>query len=199
MKHLIAHTLRFSIPLIAVTRQPESSLVAAADIALIIPNVPEACPMVFAPTSSLTIGRLRQANALAVALMERRRLFRRRLPRVRHPGGQLGKALIRVGDIMHGRDALPLVRRETPMAEVIVVMTAKGFGCSGVVDDDGRLIGVITDGDLRRHMGPELLARSAETVMTCMPKNNSLGRARRRGGGVHEQQRAAISLRVHNG
>jgi arabinose-5-phosphate isomerase len=168
LNDLVAHSRRCSIPLIAVTRDGASTLATAADIALELPKVAEACPMGLAPTTSTTMM-LALGDALAVALMERRG-FSVDDYRVLHPGGELGKALIRVADIMHGTDALPLVEPETLMSEVIVVMTAKGFGCAGVVDGTGCLIGVITDGDLRRHMGQDLLAQKAEAVMTAAPK-----------------------------
>lgn len=168
LKDLIAHTRRFSIPLISISSQADSTLVDASDIALLLPGVPEACPMGLAPTTSTTMM-VALGDALAVALMQMRG-FSIDDYRVLHPGGQLGKFLIRVKDIMHGAEALPLVSPETAMSEVLITMTAKGFGCAGVIDKQKGLIGIITDGDLRRHMAPDLLAQSAAKVMTQNPK-----------------------------
>ena len=123
--------------------------------------------MGLAPTTSTTMM-LALGDALAVALMERRG-FSADQYRVFHPGGSLGKKLIRVSDLMHA-EALPLVKAATPMPEVILAMTSAGFGTAGVVDDKGLLLGVITDGDLRRHMERGLLDRSAKDVMTAKPK-----------------------------
>ncbi|GIK98471.1 MAG: KpsF/GutQ protein [Alphaproteobacteria bacterium] len=165
---IIAYTRRFSIPLIAITARRESPLAEAADVALILPKVPEACPMGLAPTTSTTLM-MALGDALAIALLERRG-FTSDDFRVLHPGGHLGRRLTRVADIMHGPGELPLVPAETPMAEAILAMTAKSFGCVGIVGADGRLTGIITDGDLRRHMTDGLLALSAGAVMTARPK-----------------------------
>jgi arabinose-5-phosphate isomerase len=124
--------------------------------------------MGLAPTTSTTMM-MALGDALAVALMQRRG-FSINDYRVLHPGGQLGKSLIRVKDIMHGAKELPLVSPETLMSEVLVTMTAKGFGCAGIIDNKKNLIGIITDGDLRRHMGSDLLSQSAAKVMTRNPK-----------------------------
>jgi arabinose-5-phosphate isomerase len=124
--------------------------------------------MGLAPTTSTTMM-LALGDALAVALLERKG-FSAADFRVFHPGGQLGRRLLKVADLMHGGDAVPLVRAETPMAEAILIMTAKSLGCAGVVDADGRLAGVVTDGDLRRHMGQALLEATAGAVMSRNPK-----------------------------
>ncbi len=165
---LIAYTRRFGIPLIAVTRNAASTLAEQADILLQLPSAPEACPLGLAPTTSTTMM-LALGDALAVALYERRG-FSATDFYVFHPGGQLGRQLLRVCDVMHKGGELPVAPLLTPMANVILTMTRGRFGCVGIVDDQGLLAGIITDGDLRRHMNPELLAAAAETVMTRKPK-----------------------------
>jgi arabinose-5-phosphate isomerase len=167
LSDLITHAKRFGIPLIGVAGNPASTLLAASDIALLLPKAQEACPMGLAPTTSTTMM-LALGDALAVALMERRG-FSADQYRDLHPGGSLGKALIRVSDIMH-RENLPLVAPETVMRDVLITMTSGGFGVAGVIDGDGALVGIITDGDLRRHMEHNLLDRSAKDVMTRSPK-----------------------------
>lgn len=168
LSDLVAYSRRHAIPLIAITSVDGSTLARAADIALILPAVPEACPMGLAPTTSSTMM-LALGDAIAIALLQRRG-FTADDFRTFHPGGKLGRILVRVETIMHGPPALPLVQEHRPMSDAILEMSRKGFGCVGVVDARGRLIGIITDGDLRRHMGDRLLAQSAGTVMTRMPK-----------------------------
>ncbi|MBY0406676.1 MAG: KpsF/GutQ family sugar-phosphate isomerase [Rickettsiales bacterium] len=163
---IIGYCKRFSIPLIGVARRASSMLVSAATIPMVLPAVPEA-PPTDAPTTSTTMM-MALGDALAVALMQRRGFTREHFS-VFHPGGKLGKAFIRVSDLMHKGDELPLVAQNTPMKEVILVMTRKTFGAAGVVDESGTLLGVITDGDLRRHMEPALLERTAGEVMTQTP------------------------------
>jgi arabinose-5-phosphate isomerase len=165
---LITYARRFGIPLIGVASKPDSALIAASDVALLLPKAQEACPMGLAPTTSTTLM-LALGDALAVALMERRG-FSTDQYRDLHPAGALGRALIRVSDIMHGPEQLPLVTPDTVMRDVLLTMTAGGFGIAGVVDGAGALIGIITDGDLRRHMERELLTREAREVMTSEPK-----------------------------
>jgi arabinose-5-phosphate isomerase len=165
---ILAHTRRFRIPLIAMTSGTTSSLASAADVTLVLPTVPEACPMGLAPTSSTTMM-LALGDALAVALLERKG-FSHSDYRALHPGGKLGRKLIEVADLMHRDLHIPLVPAGTLMAEAIIVMTQKSFGCVGVADSRGRLIGVVTDGDLRRHMGDKLLPTPVETVMSPHPK-----------------------------
>jgi arabinose-5-phosphate isomerase len=164
---LIAHTRRYRIPLVGVAGQATCTLIQTADVGLVLPPVAEACPMGLAPTTSTTMM-LALGDALAVALMERRG-FTIEQYRVLHPGGELGRALIRVQDIMHVGAELPLVERNSPMRDVLIEMTGKRFGCAGVVDRDGRLIGIITDGDLRRNMDNGILELNAEAVMTKKP------------------------------
>ncbi len=165
---IVAYTRRFDIPLIGITSRDGSTLAAAADVALVLPPIPEACPMGLAPTTSTTMM-LALGDALAVTLLERKG-FSAADFKVFHPGGQLGRRLLKVGDLMHGGDRLPLVPPDTAMAEVLLVMTAKSLGCVGVVAPDGTLDGIVTDGDLRRHMSPDLLAMPAREVMTAGPK-----------------------------
>lgn len=162
---LIAHARRFSIPLIAICSRAGSTLAQAADLALILPPAPEACPLGLAPTTSTTMA-LALGDALAVALMERRG-FEPEHFRTFHPGGRLGARLARVGQLMRGSDDLPLVAMDCPMDETLLVMTQKGFGTAGVVDA-GRLAGVITDGDLRRNM-VGLMDKTAFDVATRTP------------------------------
>ncbi len=166
LSDIIAYCKRFAIPLIAMVRRKTSMLVEAADIAMVLPDTPEA-PPTDAPTTSTTMM-MALGDALAVALVERKGFTRDDFS-VFHPGGKLGKAFIRVSDLMHSGDQLPLVNEHTPMREALLVMTAKTFGCAGVLDAKGRLAGIVTDGDLRRHMRPDLLEKSAGEVMTQKP------------------------------
>lgn len=161
---IVAYAARFDIPLVAVTAVAGSTLAEAADVALILPDAPEACPMGLAPTTSSTMM-LALGDAMAVALLERKG-FSSADFRLLHPGGKLGHRLKKVSDLMHAGDELPLVSPETVMSEVILEMTAKRFGCVGCVGPSGTLDGMITDGDLRRHMGAALLETTAHEVMT---------------------------------
>ncbi|MEM9781819.1 MAG: KpsF/GutQ family sugar-phosphate isomerase [Pseudomonadota bacterium] len=163
---VIAHTRRFAIPLIGVASRPTSALMRAADVALALPQVPEAGPGAVAPTTSTTLT-IALGDALAVALMEQRG-FTVESFKLFHPGGKLGAQLVAVGDLMATPDRLPLVDAATPMAETLLAISAKGFGVAGVVDGQGRLTGIITDGDLRRHMDG-LMARTAGEVATADP------------------------------
>jgi arabinose-5-phosphate isomerase len=165
---ILAYTRRFRIPLIAMTRRSESSLADAADVALVLPASAEACSLGLAPTTSTTMM-LALGDAIAVALLERKGFSTEDFQAL-HPGGQLGRQLLRVADIMHEGASVPLVERGASMADTILIITAKSFGCAGVTDETGRLIGIVTDGDLRRHMGAAMLAERVETVMTPTPK-----------------------------
>lgn len=165
---IVAYTRRFSIPLIAITGGANSMLATAADVTLLLPSTPEACPLGLAPTTSTT-ATMALGDALAVALLERRG-FSSDDFQVLHPGGRLGSRLIKVADIMHASDKVPLVAMDTPMSDTLIEMTSKSFGCVGVVNDTGELVGVVTDGDLRRHMQADLLGKSAQDVMTASPK-----------------------------
>lgn len=163
---LVAHTRRFKIPLVAITSGARSQLAEAADVLLELPRAQEACPMGLAPTTSTTVT-LALGDAIAVALLERRG-FTSDDFHLLHPGGQLGKRLLKVADVMHGGDEIPVAAPDAVMGDVLITMTAKHFGCVGVVKG-GRLLGVITDGDLRRHMAPDLLAARARDIMTETP------------------------------
>ena len=166
LSDVVAYSRRFAIPLIALTEGCDSALARAADIVLALPSAPEAAQAVDAPTTSTTL-QMALGDALAVALLERRGFTPSEF-RLFHPGGKLGAALRTVGELMHGRDELPLVAPDTPMTRALVVMTEKRFGALGVVEND-RLAGIITDGDLRRHMSG-LLERTAGEVMTPRPR-----------------------------
>jgi arabinose-5-phosphate isomerase len=165
---LVGHARRFGLPLIAITAKPASTLARAADIVLALPQAPEACPLGLAPTTSTTM-QLALGDALAVALLTRRGFTSTEFS-VFHPGGKLGAQLRLVGDLMHRGDAVPLAAPDLPMDRALLLMTGKGFGCLGAVGADGRLEGVLTDGDLRRAMGPDLLDRKVRDVMNRAPR-----------------------------
>ena len=168
LRDIAEYTRRFSIPLIVITSGARSTLTELADVVLLLPAIPEACPMGLAPTTSTTMS-LAMGDALAVALLERKG-FSAQDFRVLHPGGKLGNSLLRVADLMHEGDALPLASRYVAMRDAIPIMSEKRFGCVGVVDDDGVLIGIVTDGDLRRTLAEDLLSLSVGDVMTNAPK-----------------------------
>jgi arabinose-5-phosphate isomerase len=168
LKDLIDYSRRFRIGLIAVTAKVESALALAADVVLALPDAREACPHNLAPTTS-SLMQLALGDVLAIALLESRgftALDYRRL----HPGGRLGAMLKFVRDIMHTGTAVPLLPVGTRMSEALVEMSTRSFGCVGIVDRAGALLGIITDGDLRRHMRPDLLDARVEQVMTRTPK-----------------------------
>jgi arabinose-5-phosphate isomerase len=165
---IVAYTRRFRIPLVAVTRRDGSALGGAADVTLVLPEIEEGCPMGLAPMSSTTMT-LALGDALAAAMMERKGFSSNDFHSL-HPGGQLGRQLLTVRDLMHIGDSLPLVPLGTKMTDAVLTMSAKTFGCVGVTDKDGRLVGIITDGDLRRHMTDDLLRSIVDTVMTKQPK-----------------------------
>ncbi|MDQ0396194.1 KpsF/GutQ family sugar-phosphate isomerase [Labrys monachus] len=165
---ILDYAARFDVPLIAVTSAPNSTLARAADIRLVLPRVEEACPNGLAPTTS-SLMQLALGDALAVALLEARG-FTAVDFRVFHPGGKLGAALKFVRDVMRAGEAMPLVARGTPMSEAVLVMSRMGVGCVGVTDEAGALIGIATDGDLRRHMAPDLMTRRVDDIMTHSPK-----------------------------
>lgn len=167
---MIAHTRRFSIPLIGVASRPDSTLLRQSDVALVLPQAPEACGSGVVPTTSTTMT-LALGDAIAVALMEHRR-FTPEMFRTFHPGGKLGAKLSKVSDLMH--TDMPLVSETTPMSEALLEISRKGFGVVGVTDARGDLVGIITDGDLRRHMAG-LLEHSAAEVMTRNPRTITPG------------------------
>ena len=167
---ILSYAKRFDIPVVAITSKAASTLAKAATVVLLLPAVPEACAMgLEAPTTSTTMT-LALGDALAVALLERHG-FTTDDYKVFHPGGQLGRRLYKVADLMHGGDELPLVKPATSMSDVVLVMTKKTFGVAGVIDDAGCLVGIVTDGDLRRHIGGDLFKLKAADVMTKSPKS----------------------------
>src|ERR1043166_5857382 len=168
LKDLIDYSRRFRIGLIGITANGESTLAKAADVALVLPQSEEACPHNLAPTTS-SLMQLALGDALAGAPLESRG-FTALDFRGLHPGGRLGAKLKFIRDVMHTGASVPLIALGAPMSEAIVEMTAKGFGCVGITDQSGKLAGIITDGDLRRHMGDGLLAARVDEVMTKRPK-----------------------------
>ena len=168
LENLANYCVRFDIPLALITRNPESRLGRAANIVVSLPDAPEACDVTSAPTTSTTMMAA-LGDALAVVLL-RRRGFAASDFHVFHPGGALGSALLTVGEVMHSGAKLPLIAAEASMAAAILEMTSKGFGCTGVTDGEGNLLGIITDGDLRRHMADGLLQQPAREVMTAGPR-----------------------------
>lgn len=165
LRDIVAHTRRFSIPMAAISSNPDSTLMQAADYKLTLPKAPEACSIGMAPTTSTTLT-LALGDALAVALMERRN-FRPDDFRVFHPGGKLGAQMATVGQLMHTGDEVPIVAHDMPMQDVLITMTSKGFGTAAVCQD-GRLMGVVSDGDLRRHMH-HLMQKTAGEIATINP------------------------------
>ena len=169
LSDIVAYVKLKNIPLISITGSPNSALAKASDVLIIIPNSPEACPLSLAPTTSTTVM-LALGDAIAVALLERRG-FSPDDFHMLHPGGQLGTRLIRAADIMRGGDEMPLVNLDTRMSDTIIEMTTKQMGCAGVLSSNGQLKGIITDGDLRRHMDDDILAMTSAEVMTSNPKS----------------------------
>ena len=165
---IIAYSRRFKVPLIAVTSNASSALGRASDLCLQLPAVEEACPHGLAPTTS-TLVQLALGDCLAIALLDAKG-FSALDFKTFHPGGSLGGKLRLVRDVMHTGDWLPLVPEGAKMADALITMSAKGFGCVGVVGLDGGLVGVVTDGDLRRHMGHDLVLATAREIMTHAPK-----------------------------
>lgn len=168
LSNVVAFSRRFRIPLVAVTRNGSSTLASQSDLTLILPSVEEACPLGLAPTSSTTMM-MALGDALAIALLKVKGFTQDNF-RVFHPGGQLGSVLRRVREIMHRGNEVPLVPVGTIMSDVLIEMSTCGFGCAGVTDANGALVGIVTDGDLRRHMGPDFLECNVEDVMTRRPK-----------------------------
>ncbi|RPE64656.1 arabinose-5-phosphate isomerase [Pacificibacter maritimus] len=161
---LIAFTRRFQIPMIGVASNPNSSLMRACDVPLLLPKAEEACDQGIVPTTSTTMT-LALGDAIAIALMDHRKFTADNF-RMLHPGGKLGSRLTKTSDLMN--TDMPITRPDTPMREVLSIISSKGFGVAGVVDDAGRLIGIITDGDLRRNIDG-LLEKTAADIMTPNP------------------------------
>lgn len=168
LNDLVGYARRTGIPLITISGQAKASQSQAADVALVLPDVEEAGPMGLAPTTSTTMM-MALGDALAIALLERRGFSADDFHAL-HPGGKLGRKLIKVAEIMHTGTNLPLVNIEARMSDVLIEMSAKSFGCVGVADEQGLLLGIVTDGDLRRHMSDDLLTRRAGDIMTPTPK-----------------------------
>ncbi len=168
LSDFIAYSRRFSIPLISITSRQKSALAESADVSLVLPNAQEACPLGLAPTTSTTMT-LAMGDCLAIALLERRGFSPDDFQQF-HPGGSLGNQLMKVKDLMHSGDALPQVSKEALMSETLLEMTAKHFGCVAVTDDQRNLLGIITDGDLRRNMSDDLIRKTASDIMTTGAK-----------------------------
>ncbi len=184
LRDIVDYSQRFGVPLIALTSNCDSALAKAASVVLLLPQASEACPLGLAPTTS-TLMQLAMGDALAVALLESRG-FTALDFRVFHPGGKLGANLKFVRDVMRAEDAVPLARSGALMGEVLVEMSAKGLGCVAVVGADGRLAGIVTDGDLRRHMANDLPTRVVDAIMSRNPKT------------VRPDQMASEALRILN-
>ncbi len=168
LQDLIEYTRRFAIPLIAITSGEESSLAKRADVVLLLPPSTEACPNGLAPTTSTTMA-LALGDALAVALLARKG-FTANDFKVFHPGGKLGKQLMEVAEIMHTGDKLPVAAETVSLRSAIDIMTEKGFGCIALTDTNGKLSGIITDGDLRRHFGVDISGKLARDIMSKNPR-----------------------------
>ncbi len=168
---LTNYTRRFNVSLISITSNSDSALARASDVKLTLPKSDEACPHGLAPTTSTTM-QLAMGDALAIALLENKG-FTAKDYKVFHPGGALGASLQYVRELMHKGDAVPLANAELKMSEALLIMSEKRFGCLGIVGEQGELLGIITDGDLRRHMSKELVDMKTGDVMTTGPKTVS--------------------------
>ena len=166
MFDILTHARRFGIPIATMSSNCESTLVKAANFKLCLPMVDEACPIGMAPTTSTTMM-LALGDALAVALMEAKS-FNAENFKVFHPGGKLGAKLMTVSQLMHKDDTMPLVKTDTSMKETLLTMSTKGFGIAAIVDEIGSLVGVITDGDLRRHID-DLMGKNAGDIASLSP------------------------------
>ncbi len=169
LSDIILYCKRYNIPLIAITKNPTSTLGKTADIILKLPDDGEACPLGLAPTSSTTATMV-LGDILAVCLLERKG-FSKTDFRQRHPGGKLGSYLLKVSDLMHTGKEIPLVKTGTPLQDALLEMTSKMLGCVGIIDNNGLLIGIITDGDLRRNLSSDMLTKTADDIMTKNPKS----------------------------
>lgn len=176
LSDLIHYTRRYGITLIAMTSNPDSTLANHSDITLLLPKVPESCPNGLAPTTSTTMM-IALGDALAIALLERMGLTKEQYKKF-HPGGKLGQRLMKVEELMIAYDGLPIVDERAKMDQAILVLSEKNLGSVIVLDEKKHLLGIITDGDLKRHMAPDLLEKSVTDVMTTNPKSitsNALG------------------------
>ena len=170
---MIAYCRRFAVPLLGLTAKSDGTLAKGADLVLLIPDAPEACGETRAPTTSTTLM-MAYGDALAIGLIEARGFTASEFARF-HPGGALGSALAKAETLMHAGAAMPLIGRDAHMGEALIEMSAKGFGCVGVTDPEGRLSGIVTDGDLRRNMAGDLAARPVAEVMTANPMTAAPG------------------------
>ena len=168
---LIEYTRRFAIPLVGITSKPESTLGTKSDIVLLLPPCPEACPNGLAPTTSTTMT-MALGDALAITLLERKG-FTAKDFKVFHPGGKLGQQLMRVSDIMHKDDGLPVASENILVSQAVKIISEKGFGCVALTDSNGVLAGIITDGDIRRQLSDGLLGKTARDIMSRTPKTAS--------------------------
>ena len=175
LSDILIYCKRYGIPLISMTKNPDSTLGKAGDILLKLPDAPEACPLGLAPTSSTT-ATLVLGDIVAIALMERKG-FSKSNYKQRHPGGKLGAILQKVSDLMHTGDEMPLLDEHAALRQIILTMSSKMLGCVGIVDEEGNLSGMITDGDLRRAMvnsaDNDLFSKTAVDIMTRDPKTTS--------------------------
>ncbi len=171
LSDIVLYCKRYGIKLIAITKNPMSTLGKAGDILLLLPDDGEACPLGLAPTSSTTATMV-LGDILAIRLLERKG-FTKTDFKQRHPGGKLGAFLTKVSDVMHTGDELPIVYADTKMYDALEVMSSKMLGCVGIIDKEGKLIGMFTDGDLRRHLSADILEKRAEEVMTKNPRTIS--------------------------
>ncbi len=171
LSDILVYCKRFNIPLIGITKNKDSALGKASDIWLPLPDDGEACPLGLAPTSSTT-ATIVLGDILAIALLERKG-FSKTDFKQRHPGGKLGAFLQKASDIMHKGDDIPLIKGNTPMLETLQTMSSKMLGCVGIVNADGELVGIITDGDLRRNMSEDIMNKTAQDIMTHNPKTIS--------------------------
>ena len=168
LSDILIYCKRYGIHLIAITKNPQSSLGKNSDLVLKLPDHAEACPLGLAPTSSTT-ATLVMGDILAIDLMERKG-FSEVDYKQRHPGGKLGAILRKVSDVMHTGDEMPLIGEDAIMQDALITMSSKMLGCVGIIDKDGNLTGIITDGDLRRWMSPNLISEKVSKVMTKNPK-----------------------------
>ncbi len=168
LSDIIIYCKRYGIPLIAVTKNPDSALGRAGDVLLKLPDDGEACPLGLAPTSSTTATMV-LGDILAICMLERKG-FSKTDFKQRHPGGKLGAFLQKVSDLMHTGDEVPLIDENASMQEALLTMTSKMLGCVGIVDPAGNLEGIITDGDLRRNLSPQILTKKPSSVMTRNPQ-----------------------------
>ena len=169
---IILHCKKLGVPIISITSEEKSTLAKKSELVLEIPKDVEACPLELAPTSSTTCT-LVLGDALALALLKKRKFTSKDFLEL-HPGGKLGKMLLKVGDVMKKKDMIPLIKDDQKVSEAILEMTSKGEGCVGVISKKGVLKGIVTDGDLRRHMSPNLLKKKVTEIMTKKPKTLSI-------------------------